>query len=602
MVAPVTYAQSDCPGGELWEPYTQVCAEVRDLRSAFPLSKVTVAGKPDTDLPVPGSMAVGTAYSPNQLVALESGRLHTKMFVYPNGVSPDGPLPIFYTTATSRVNRGLELLVAYSDARPDISRLNLYAWTCLPDYPCPDGETDPGWQWARNLTELTCNITQVVDQGGHAHKQLYYANHTDKLDTGSPPQWKSAIYLWNYCDSAWDLAWQHTYRQDKVDCSIPGAGCAWWGPSIEIFGNEPYPQIAELGYEESLLYHDGVWSQLRPNEAGFRDPARWATTTPWQLFHLDPNRSYGVGNFLNENDAPVIEGQMVLETQEDEPLDIETDSLVISDPDINPAYHVAFELALYAGNDYTITNRTLTPAADFAGTLTVPVTVNDGGANSEVFNLRIEITPVNDAPVIVGQNPVEVTERTPLEIVLADLIVEDIDSDVGVLSIAVQNGDGYEISGNTVTPELGVIGDIMVGVTASDYELESAPFALLVTVTPDVIAPVLTLQGSETVTVGFGSDYLDAGATAVDNVDGNISDRIVVDSPVDTSRAGSYAVSYTVADLAGNSASITRTVVVKAAVIVPRSNGGGSMSLLFVFGLLLFGRRIRRRGTGNRAN
>jgi len=588
MMAPEAHAQSNCPAGELWEPYTQVCAEVRDLSGDYPLSKVTVAGKPDTELPVPGSMAVGTAYSPNQLVALDSGRLHTKMFVYPNGVSPNGPLPLFYTTATSRVNRGLELLVAYSDARPDISRLNLYAWPCLPNYPCPDGETDPGWQWSRNLTELTCNITQVVDQGGHAQKQLYYANHTDRLDDGSPPQWKSAIYLWNYCDAAWDLTWQHTYRQDKVDCSIPGAGCAWWGPSLEIFGSDPYPQIAELGYEDSLLYHDGVWSELRPDEAGFRDPARWATTTPWQLFHLDPNRSYGVGNFLNENDAPVIERQLPLESQEDEPLDIDTDSLVISDPDVDQAYHVAFELTLYSGSDYTVDNQTLTPTADFAGTLTVPVTVSDGAANSDTFDLMIEITQVNDAPVIMGQNPLETMERTPLEIVLANVSIEDSDSDAGLLSIAVQDGDGYDRFGNTITPSLGIIGDLTVIITASDGELESDPFTLFVTVMPDLSAPELTLHGSATVTVEFGSDYQDAGATAVDNVDGDISDRIVVDYPVDTNRAGTYTITYTVADVAGNSASITRTVTVKAAVPVHRSNGGGSASLLFVLALLLF--------------
>ena len=190
-----------------------------------------------SDAPVPGTMSAGIAYAPEQLVALESGRLHTRMFVYPDGLERDGVLPRWlYTTATSRVDNGLEVLAMYTEDQ-EAGYLGLFAWTCLPDYPCPEGSTAPGWQWSRQLPQLSCNITQRVDQGGHAQKQLYYGNHSDRLDNGSPALWKSAVYLWNYCDAAWDLAWEHEYRQEKGDCSIPGAGCAWWGPSIEIFGD-----------------------------------------------------------------------------------------------------------------------------------------------------------------------------------------------------------------------------------------------------------------------------------------------------------------------------------------------------------------------------
>ena len=103
-----------------------------------------------------------------------------------------------------------------------------------------------------------------------SQKLMRYANHTDKLDDGTPPLWKSALYLWNYCDVAWDLAWEHNYREDKVDCSVEDSRCGWWGLSLETFGSDPYPQIAELGYEDSLLFHDGAWSELRWSEAGFK--------------------------------------------------------------------------------------------------------------------------------------------------------------------------------------------------------------------------------------------------------------------------------------------------------------------------------------------
>jgi len=274
----------------------------------------------------------------------------------------------------------------------NFGRLGLYAWPCLPDYPCPDGKTSPGWQWFTAFANLSCNITHGVDKGGHAQRLLHYANHTDKLDDGTPPLWKSALYLWNYCDAAWDLAWEHIYREAKVDCSVPGSGCAWWGPALETFGEDPYPQIAELGYEDSLLYHDGEWSELRWPEAGFRDPAVWATHTPWQLFHLDPNRGYGIGNFADTNDAPVIVDQQPVTTLEDEAISISLDSFVITDADVDPRFHFAYAITLYGGDDYTQSGRQITPATNYFGLLSVPVTVSDGGLDSEVFMLAVTVT------------------------------------------------------------------------------------------------------------------------------------------------------------------------------------------------------------------
>ena len=597
-------SQDECPEGTLWEPYDEVCAEVRDVRDQFmPQMAEPAADSPSSKiefdqqhiltgdwlesdvegLPVPGGLAVGITY--RELVALNSGRLHTKMFVHPDGLEPDADLPMLYTTATSHMHHGLELVGIYSRNNPNLGQLGLFAWPCLPDYPCPDGDTSPGWQWFIGLPTLACNISNGVDQGGHAQLLLYYANHTDKLDEGEPPQWKSAVYLWNYCDSAWDLAWEHTYREDKLDCSAPGSGCAWWGPGLEIFGEDPYPQIAELGYEDSLLYHDGVWSELRWPEAGFRDPADWAPTTPWQLFHLDPNRSYGAGNWIDVNDAPLIEGQEPLATLEDNALTISADSLLINDPDVDPGYHVAYELTLYDGVNYTQSGRQVTPAADFSGLLTVPVSASDGAADSPSFQMQIDVMPVNDPPVIAGQNPLQTLERTPLTITTQDLDIDDVDNAVSDLAVFVQDGAGYLRVGNTITPELGIVGDLPVEVVVSDGELESETFMVLVFVTSDVTPPELTLLGSPRVTLTVGDAYHDSGATAVDDLDGDITDRIITDNRVNISLAGTYTVAYSVSDLAGNSASATRTVIVTAK--AKRRSGGGSISFLLITFLLL---------------
>lgn len=72
---------------------------------------------------------------------------------------------------------------------------------------------------------------------------------------------------------------------------------------------------------------------------------------------------------------------------------------------------------------------------------------------------------------------------------------------------------------------------------------------------PDTIAPVITLIGATTQTIEKNDTYTELGATATDDVDGDISTNIVKDiSDVDTSTVGIYEVTYNVADAAGNSA------------------------------------------------
>ena len=86
----------------------------------------------------------------------------------------------------------------------------------------------------------------------------------------------------------------------------------------------------------------------------------------------------------------------------------------------------------------------------------------------------------------------------------------------------------------------------------------------------DVTAPVIILLGDPTVSLNVGDTYVDAGATASDDVDGDITSHIIVDNPVDTAIAGDYVVSYSVSDTAGNIATpVTRQVLVQALAVVP---------------------------------
>ena len=80
----------------------------------------------------------------------------------------------------------------------------------------------------------------------------------------------------------------------------------------------------------------------------------------------------------------------------------------------------------------------------------------------------------------------------------------------------------------------------------------------------DPIAPILTLQGDENITLTVGDQYQEPGYTASDNCEGDVTGRVTVSGSVNTYRAGTYKLTYTVQDSFGNTASATRTVKVKA--------------------------------------
>ncbi len=79
------------------------------------------------------------------------------------------------------------------------------------------------------------------------------------------------------------------------------------------------------------------------------------------------------------------------------------------------------------------------------------------------------------------------------------------------------------------------------------------------TSTPDRTAPVITVTGPPTVNHEQGTVYADQGATATDAIDGSVT---VVTSGSVGADAGTYTITYTATDSAGNSATATRTVIV----------------------------------------
>jgi hypothetical protein len=97
----------------------------------------------------------------------------------------------------------------------------------------------------------------------------------------------------------------------------------------------------------------------------------------------------------------------------------------------------------------------------------------------------------------------------------------------------------------------------------------------------DSSSPVIFLQGDNPVTLIVGDSYNDAGYSALDDIDGDLTNSVLVVGTVDTLNAGNYEISYSVSDSSGNETTISRTVQVSSALTGQDSNGGiESISIL----------------------
>ena len=81
-------------------------------------------------------------------------------------------------------------------------------------------------------------------------------------------------------------------------------------------------------------------------------------------------------------------------------------------------------------------------------------------------------------------------------------------------------------------------------------------------VQPDTVNPELELFGGASVTREAGQAWAEPGAAGHDARDGNLTASITVTGTVDMNTTGTYVLTYSVADAAGNEANATRTVTV----------------------------------------
>ena len=97
----------------------------------------------------------------------------------------------------------------------------------------------------------------------------------------------------------------------------------------------------------------------------------------------------------------------------------------------------------------------------------------------------------------------------------------------------------------------------------------------------DRLAPVVLLSGETTVAIPAGGVYEDPGATAMDDIDGDLTASLVIDGSFNTTVVGSYTLTYSVSDRAGNLGTAKRIINVGVNEGVG-GGGGGIIAPLFL--------------------
>ena len=187
------------------------------------------------------------------------------------------------------------------------------------------------------------------------------------------------------------------------------------------------------------------------------------------------------------------------------------------------------------------------------GTYTVTYDVSDANNNDAVQVIRTVNVEDTTIPVITLTGDATVT-----------IEVGSTYTDAGATAQDNYDGDITDDIVTVSTVDTEAVGTYTVTYDVSDANNNDAVQVIRTVNVEDTTIPVITLTGDATVTIEVGSTYTDAGATAQDNYDGDITDDIVTVSTVDTEAVGTYTVTYDVSDANNNDAvQVIRTVNVE---------------------------------------
>lgn len=145
----------------------------------------------------------------------------------------------------------------------------------------------------------------------------------------------------------------------------------------------------------------------------------------------------------------------------------------------------------------------------------------------------------------------------------------------GEESISIYQGDNYIEPGysgrdnknNDLTNDIVVEDQVdsqKIGTYEIIYKLHNTTKKRTINVVEKGIGKTsIYLKGEYDVVLSVGGTYNESGYIAVDSLDGDITDQVKITNNINTQKAGTYRVVYTITNSSGITTSKTRTVIVK---------------------------------------
>ena len=175
-----------------------------------------------------------------------------------------------------------------------------------------------------------------------------------------------------------------------------------------------------------------------------------------------------------------------------------------------------------------------------------------------------------EAPTYISQNNIELTSEE-IKIDLKDLLLENGGSIDSSKVKATKVCKGYVIATKVDSEVYKPYISCGNYYTTEGYINSDTITKKKTTSQKDTEKPVITLKGNSEITLNQGDKYNDEGARATDNIDGDITSKIKVSGKVDITKSGTYTITYTVTDQAGNRTEVTRKVTVVATITTTMS-------------------------------
>jgi hypothetical protein len=347
------------------------------------------------------------------------------------------------------------------------------------------GQTTPGETYATSDRDMRFRLTVRDNKGGVNQQDLVITvtNTSQSFSIDTPNEWQALFeqtVTWNLGDTL----------TAPINCS-----------NVDILliadANNPIETTVQL-----QTPNDGQHNVRAPNITSAA--ARLVLRCSDNVFYALSDDVFPIIGV--DPVAPTIDSQNTITLSEDSQSFIELADLNVTDPD--SVYPEDFTLIIQDGNNYSVNQQILTPDADFDGTLAVPVVINDGGLDSNVLILQVQVVAVNDAPIASSDSQTSITlnEDSQRQIDFSDLTIFDPDSSYPEdFTLTIQDGDNYSFEQLTLVPDANFNGALAVPVLVNDGELDSNVLILQVQVVAVNDAPIAASNNQDILSINEDS-------------------------------------------------------------------------------------------------